>query len=93
MNLPPGQQSLFIFFSAKTACSAVKYIISGFFGKGYKMPAKVDKEKCTGCETCVSECPSEAIAMDDGKAQITPETCIDCGVCIDSCPESAIGME
>jgi ferredoxin len=64
-----------------------------FFGKDYLMPAKVDKEKCTGCESCVSECPSEAIAMDDGKAQVTPETCIDCGVCIDACPEQAISME
>jgi ferredoxin len=57
------------------------------------MPAKVDKEKCTGCETCVSECPSEAITMDEGKAQINPESCIDCGVCIDACPEQAISME
>ena len=27
------------------------------------MPAKIDKEKCTGCESCVEECPSEAIKM------------------------------
>jgi heterodisulfide reductase subunit A-like polyferredoxin len=57
------------------------------------MPAKVDKEKCTGCESCVEECPSEAISMNEGKAEINPEACIDCGVCIDACQEQAISLE
>jgi ferredoxin len=57
------------------------------------MPAKVDKEKCTGCETCVEECPSEAISMADGKAVVDVDTCIDCGVCVDACPVEAISME
>ena len=57
------------------------------------MPAKVDEEKCTGCESCVAECPSEAINMDSDKAKVDLETCIDCGVCVDACPEEAISME
>ena len=57
------------------------------------MPAKVDKQKCNGCETCVSECPSEAISMDAEKALVDVEACIDCGVCVDACPEEAISME
>ena len=57
------------------------------------MPAKVNEGKCTGCESCVSECPSEAIHMVDGKACVDPETCVDCGVCIDVCPVEAITME
>jgi ferredoxin len=57
------------------------------------MPAKVDKEKCTGCESCVDECPSEAISMDDGKALIDADACVDCGVCVDACPTEAISME
>jgi heterodisulfide reductase subunit A-like polyferredoxin len=57
------------------------------------MPAKVDREKCTACETCVSECPSEAISMNGDKAKVDSETCIDCGVCVDACPEEAISME
>ncbi len=57
------------------------------------MPAKVDEEKCTGCESCVSECPSEAIAMVSEKALVDAEKCIDCGVCVDSCPVEAITME
>ncbi|TKJ38709.1 MAG: ferredoxin [Planctomycetes bacterium B3_Pla] len=56
------------------------------------MPANVDAEKCTGCETCVSECPTEAISMAEEKAQVNEE-CVDCGVCVDACPEEAISME
>jgi Fe-S-cluster-containing hydrogenase component 2 len=57
------------------------------------MAAVVDSEKCTGCETCVSECPSEAITMEDEKAVINAELCVDCGVCVDACPVEAISME
>ncbi len=57
------------------------------------MPAKVNKAKCTGCESCVAECPSEAISMAESKAQVNPDSCIDCGVCVDACPEEAISME
>ena len=57
------------------------------------MPANVDKGKCTGCETCVSECPSEAISMIDEKAEVDSDACIDCGVCVDACPEEAISLE
>ena len=32
------------------------------------MAAKVDSEKCVGCESCVGACPVEAISMNDGKA-------------------------
>ena len=56
------------------------------------MAAVVDKEKCTGCETCTGECPSEAIKMVDGKAEIDMELCIDCGVCVDACPVEAISL-
>ena len=57
------------------------------------MPAKVDAEKCTGCETCIEECPNEAISMADEKAVIDEEACLDCAVCVDACPTEAISME
>ena len=57
------------------------------------MPAKVDEQKCDGCETCVEECPSDAISMAGDKAVVDKDSCIDCGVCIDACPQEAISME
>ena len=57
------------------------------------MAAVVDKEKCTGCESCVETCPVEAIKMEDGKAVVDKEKCVDCGQCVDECPVEAIKME
>jgi len=66
---------------------------TGFFERVVEMPANVDGEKCTGCESCVSECPSEAISMADDKAVVDADECVDCGVCVDACPVEAITME
>ncbi|MDD1709911.1 MAG: 4Fe-4S binding protein [Methanoregulaceae archaeon] len=57
------------------------------------MTAIVDKEKCTGCETCIDECPAVAIALNDGKAKVDKDLCVDCETCIDVCPSEAITME
>jgi len=57
------------------------------------MPANVNKETCTGCESCVPECPSEAIKVEDEKAIIDNDLCVDCGVCVDACPVEAILLE
>jgi ferredoxin len=57
------------------------------------MAAKVDKKKCTGCESCVEECPSEAISMANEKAVVDADVCVDCGACVDICPVEAISLE
>ncbi|MCI7643715.1 MAG: 4Fe-4S binding protein [Lentisphaeria bacterium] len=56
------------------------------------MAAKVDKEKCCGCESCVNACPVSAISMADGAAQIDEATCIECGACVGECPCEAISL-
>ncbi len=57
------------------------------------MPAVVDKNKCEGCEDCVPACPTEAIKMVDGKAEVKKDECSDCEACVSVCPTSAITME
>lgn len=66
---------------------------TSFFERVVEMPANVDEDKCTGCETCVPECPSEAISMADEKAVVDADECVDCGVCVDACPVEAITMD
>jgi ferredoxin len=55
------------------------------------MPAKVDKEKCTGCGVCVDACPQDAISLND-VAEIDAEKCTDCGTCVEECPNEALSM-
>ncbi len=50
---------------------------------------RVNRDKCTGCETCISSCPFDAIVVKDGKAEIT-EFCQVCRSCLSICPEGAI---
>ena len=57
------------------------------------MPARLNKQKCNGCESCVDECPNNAISLVDGRAAVDADVCIDCGVCVDVCPQEAIRME
>jgi Fe-S-cluster-containing hydrogenase component 2 len=57
------------------------------------MAAVVNREKCTGCETCVESCPLEAISMQDAVAVIDAQTCGDCGACVDACPAEAISLD
>ncbi|MBN2641140.1 MAG: 4Fe-4S binding protein [Victivallales bacterium] len=56
------------------------------------MPAVVS-DSCTGCESCVSACPVEAISMVDGAAVVNADDCVDCGACVGECPVDAITME
>jgi iron only hydrogenase large subunit-like protein len=49
----------------------------------------LDKDKCKGCTNCIKHCPTEAIRVRGGKAEITRERCIDCGECIRVCPYHA----
>lgn len=62
------------------------------FDERIDMAAVVEKNLCTGCESCVDSCPSEAIKMQDDKAVIIEADCVDCGVCVDECPVEAIKL-
>lgn len=49
----------------------------------------LEEDKCCGCTNCIKRCPTEAIRVRDGKANIITERCIDCGECIRVCPHHA----
>ncbi|MDP3259275.1 MAG: FAD-binding protein [Thermodesulfovibrionales bacterium] len=53
------------------------------------MPLIVNRDKCNGCETCLSSCPFDAIEIKEGKASIN-EYCQMCMACLSACPEGAI---
>jgi len=50
----------------------------------------VKTEMCTGCGTCVEECPTNAMSLQGDVAVINDQECIRCGRCHDICPEEAV---
>ncbi|MGN1122409.1 MAG: [Fe-Fe] hydrogenase large subunit C-terminal domain-containing protein [Eubacteriales bacterium] len=55
----------------------------------YKHSVSLDVEKCKGCTICLKRCPTEAIRIRNGHAQIDSRRCIDCGECIRRCHHKA----
>ena len=60
---------------------------------GYFHSVRLDKKNCKGCVNCIKRCPTEAIRVRHGKAEIIEEKCIDCGECIRACPNKAKYVE
>lgn len=50
---------------------------------------RLDSDLCKGCINCIKRCPTQAIRVRNGKAQINSKFCIDCGECIRVCPYHA----
>ena len=53
---------------------------------------KIDHDSCIGCGLCANACPTGALYLEDGKANVN-ESCILCGLCRSTCPVGAIGIE
>ncbi|HJJ55658.1 MAG TPA: 4Fe-4S binding protein [Methanocorpusculum sp.] len=56
------------------------------------MVAVVNPDKCSGCSTCINDCPAAAIELKETVAVVDASACVDCETCIDGCPEGAITM-
>jgi len=55
----------------------------------YKQSVQLLVDKCIGCTNCIKRCPTEAIRVQNGKAQIISDRCLDCGECIRVCQSNA----
>jgi len=53
---------------------------------------KIDRDKCQGKLACMRRCPTQALRVKAGKAEIISELCIDCGYCLKVCPSGAISV-
>ena len=54
---------------------------------------RVITSSCKGCTHCMKRCPTQAIRINHGKAEINGNLCIDCGQCMAVCPNDAIKVE
>ncbi len=54
---------------------------------------RADSELCTGCGTCVEQCPVTALTMRQALPVVDPGVCISCFCCQEMCPEKAMALQ
>lgn len=54
--------------------------------------ARLEADKCTGCEVCLKRCQVEALSMEGDKAVLQASRCIGCGLCVGTCPGKALTL-
>jgi ferredoxin len=55
---------------------------------------KLDREKCTGCGTCLLVCPHAVLSLTNGKIDIADrDACMECGACSRNCPVEALSVK
>ncbi|MBU1718115.1 MAG: 4Fe-4S binding protein, partial [Bacteroidetes bacterium] len=54
--------------------------------------ANINSELCSGCQTCISVCPYEAIKYDQitHTSIVNDSLCRGCGTCVGTCPSGAV---
>ncbi|MGI6315327.1 MAG: [Fe-Fe] hydrogenase large subunit C-terminal domain-containing protein [Christensenellales bacterium] len=55
----------------------------------HRYSVSLDRARCNGCTHCMRVCPTQAIRVRGGHANILEDRCIDCGMCISICPRHA----
>lgn len=53
---------------------------------------KANPDLCTGCATCLEQCPVSALSMVNDLPVVDPEACITCFCCQEICPEKAMAL-
>lgn len=57
------------------------------------MKAKICKEKCDRCGTCIAVCPANALLLLSASLVIDPDRCTGCGLCVMVCPFGALSLD
>ena len=57
------------------------------------MRPRANPDLCTGCGTCVDQCPVSALSIDGHVPTVDADTCITCFCCQEMCPEKAIVLQ
>lgn len=58
-----------------------------------KIQILCDHDKCLKCQTCLRNCPVQAIYFEDQKIKFHFDRCIGCLQCVDMCPVDALSNE
>lgn len=56
------------------------------------MGLKINREECTGCESCVAVCPFGILEVVDDVVR-AKDGCTLCGACVEVCPSSVLAIE
>jgi uncharacterized protein (DUF362 family)/NAD-dependent dihydropyrimidine dehydrogenase PreA subunit len=56
------------------------------------MRPQADPALCTGCGTCIDQCPVSALSLSNHLPRVDTDTCIACFCCQEICPEKAITL-
>jgi uncharacterized protein (DUF362 family)/NAD-dependent dihydropyrimidine dehydrogenase PreA subunit len=63
------------------------------FRRHSSLRPQADPALCTGCGTCVDQCPVSALTMNNHLPKVDVDTCIMCFCCQEICPEKAITLQ
>jgi Pyruvate/2-oxoacid:ferredoxin oxidoreductase delta subunit len=54
--------------------------------------ARVDADKCSGCDECMELCQMDALVSVNNHTEVKLSHCIGCGVCVNACSNEAITL-
>jgi ferredoxin len=53
----------------------------------------INDDRCTGCEACITVCPTDVLELDGTKSRVARMSdCIQCEQCVSACPTTALVM-
>lgn len=92
----PGEMLLLVLGSLFRKPATIRYPYAPFrMPGGFRGPPLFDSNRCIGCNLCIRDCPSQAIAIvkvGDKRFDQTVDLgrCVYCGQCAETCPRKAI---